>query len=67
MALTEQQQPGGISRRRMVGYLIAGPVLITAARYTGPATAEANIPTVNVTTATTCRTCCATPRARRWV
>ena len=36
----------GITRRRMVGYLIAGPTLIAAARWEFPASAQAAVPSV---------------------
>ena len=37
---------GGISRRRFMGYLLAGPTLIAAAQLTSPQTAQASLPTV---------------------
>lgn len=46
--MTEIEQPGGVTRRKMVAYLIAGPTLIASARW-GTGTAEAAVPTVQVT------------------
>jgi isoquinoline 1-oxidoreductase subunit beta len=40
------RSPGGFSRRRMVGYLIAGPTLIAGASLSRPAKAGAMVPTV---------------------
>src|SRR3954465_6140246 len=40
------EEPPGITRRRMIGYLIAGPTLIAAARWgIAPETARAAVPT----------------------
>jgi isoquinoline 1-oxidoreductase beta subunit len=36
----------GVSRRRFIGYLLAGPTLIAAAELTAPEVAEASLPTV---------------------
>lgn len=40
--------PGGISRRRMIGYLLAGPTLVAAARF-GADPAEAAVPSLGPT------------------
>jgi isoquinoline 1-oxidoreductase beta subunit len=37
---------GGVSRRRFIGYLLAGPTLIAAVDLSGPQRADASIPTV---------------------
>src|SRR4051812_46363816 len=43
------EEPPGITRRRMIGYLIAGPTLIAAARWgIAPKTASAAVPTAQL-------------------
>ena len=39
------ERPKGVTRRTMVGYLIAGPTLVAGARLSFPAEAEAMVPT----------------------
>jgi isoquinoline 1-oxidoreductase beta subunit len=46
--MTDLEGPRGITRRRMIGYLIAAPTLVAAARWSADP-AEASVPSIGIT------------------